>query len=122
MVDNIALCFIVLLLLFPAQTKARQTPVQHLAVLRKHPPPFLEHPLSSTCKFAFLFSKSSSKKLEIEGDSSSTTFLMDFALANWRSKFFIRAKITKRTRICFILVAAISMEEIFWILNIYWFI
>merc|ERR1719334_1296555 len=106
------------LFLSPAQTKKTQTPVQHLAVLRTHPPPFLEHPLSSTCKFAFLFSKSSSKKLEIEGDSSSTTFLMDFALANWRSKFFIRAKITKRTRICFILVAAISMEEIFWILNI----
>merc|ERR1719334_2358001 len=99
------------LFLFPAQTKARQTPVQNLAVLNKHPPPFLEHPLSSTCKFAFLFSKSSSKKLDIEGDSSSTTFLTDFALANWRSKFFVRAKITKRTRICFILIVAVKQKS-----------
>ena len=113
MFDNIALCFIVLLLLSPAQTKKTQTPVQQWVVSIQHPPPFLEHALSSTCKFAFLFSKTSSKTLEIEGDPSSTTFLTDFALANWSSKFFIRTKITKRTRICFILVAAISMEEIF---------
>ena len=113
MVDNIALSCIVLLLLFPPQTKKIQTPVQHWVVSIQHPPPFLEQALSSTSKFAFLFSKTSSKTLEIEGDPSSTTFLTDFALANWRSKFFIRAKITKRTRIPFILDAAISMVEIF---------
>ena len=113
MFDNIALCFIVLLLLSQTQTKKTQTPVQQWVVSIQQPPPFLEHALSSTCKFAFLFSKTSSKNLEMEGDPSSTTFLTDFALAIWRSKFFIRTKITKRTRICFILVAAISMEEIF---------
>ena len=118
MIDNIALCCIVILpQLVLQQKKIRQTFEQHaLEVVQDplalHPSVHMSH-LSSASKFAFLFSKASSKNLEIEDDPSSTAFLTDFALANWRSKFFIRAKITKRTRICFILVAAILMEEIF---------
>ena len=89
MIDNIALCCIVLLpQLVLQQKKIRQTAEQHC--LEEVQDPLALH-LSSTSKFAFLFSKTSSKNLEIEGDPSSTTFLTDFALANWRSKFFIRA-------------------------------
>ena len=118
MIDNIALCcFVLLPQLVLQQKKIRQTAEQHC--LEEVQDPLALHPgcqfLSLASKFAFLFSKASSKNLEIEDDPSSTAFLTDFALANWRSKFFIRAKITKRTRIPFILDAAISMVEIFWI-------